>query len=268
MRQKSSKMKPHRRHFDEREIHYWTGGQGPALLLLHAGYGDAEFSWKYVWEQLANEFTVIAPDLPGFGETELKKNEDATTIGHMLLQLLRELDFSDAVVVGNSFGAALAYRFAQEHSERVQKLILVNGTAMPELPEALKKVLSFPIVHDVFVGLGKQMYYSEKSLRGAFQDIDHLPKGFLSSLKKNSDKNSKVAADIWLNSKPNETKVDVPIALVWGQNDEMVPIKAAEKMLQEYPEAHLHPIENARHMPEFEQPEAFAQAIKDEAESK
>jgi len=53
-----------------RRIHVWTGGEGPALLLLHSAWGDAEMSWASVWNELSRSFTVIAPDMPGFGLSE------------------------------------------------------------------------------------------------------------------------------------------------------------------------------------------------------
>jgi pimeloyl-ACP methyl ester carboxylesterase len=51
-------------------VHVWTGGTGPVLLLLHSAWGDGSMSWAAVWNDLSQSFTVVAPDLPGFGLSE------------------------------------------------------------------------------------------------------------------------------------------------------------------------------------------------------
>ena len=53
-----------------KRVRVFTSGTGPALLLLHSAWGDAEMSWASVWNGLSEFFTVIAPDLPGFGASE------------------------------------------------------------------------------------------------------------------------------------------------------------------------------------------------------
>jgi hypothetical protein len=47
-----------------RKVHFWKGGTGLGLLLIHSAWGDAEMSWSSVWDRLSDAFTVIAPDLP------------------------------------------------------------------------------------------------------------------------------------------------------------------------------------------------------------
>jgi pimeloyl-ACP methyl ester carboxylesterase len=66
----------------------WTGGEGPPLLLLHAGLGDAQFSWQTVWHALSDHFSVIAPDLPGFGKSPAFKHPSLELLTNFLRELL------------------------------------------------------------------------------------------------------------------------------------------------------------------------------------
>ena len=122
-----------------RKMHFWKGGSGPALLLLHAAWGDAEMSWSRVWDQLAQSYTVIAPDLPGFGQSEKLSTPTLSGMATMLKELLDALHLDRATVVGNSFGAGVAIKFENDHPQMVSQLVLVDGGYMPVIPGFLRK---------------------------------------------------------------------------------------------------------------------------------
>ena len=56
-------------HVNNKPVNLWLGGQGVPLLLIHGGIGNAEVHWQPVWNQLAERYTVIAPNLPSFSGT-------------------------------------------------------------------------------------------------------------------------------------------------------------------------------------------------------
>jgi haloacetate dehalogenase len=90
-------------------------GRGPAVLLLH-GYPETSLAWRNVAPDLANEFTVIAADLPGYGESTLSESAlddgriSKRTMGRALADVLRELGISQFAVIGHDRGARVAYR--------------------------------------------------------------------------------------------------------------------------------------------------------------
>src|SRR5689334_16668505 len=98
------------------------GGSGRVLLLLHGGIGNAELSWRPVWDQFAEEFEVIAPDLPGFGHTPELPNPSFLALVEWLRHMLDTLGISRVTVIGNSFGATLARFFAARYTDRVSYL--------------------------------------------------------------------------------------------------------------------------------------------------
>jgi pimeloyl-ACP methyl ester carboxylesterase len=102
-------------------------GEGPAVMLVHAGIADRRM-WRSHLPWLAGEgWHVIAPDLPGFGEHPA--SADAPAPWDFLCAVLDELGVERAVIVGNSFGGAVALRLAVTAPERVRALVMISSPA-------------------------------------------------------------------------------------------------------------------------------------------
>lgn len=112
--------------------HVRTAGAGPTLLLLH-GSGSSAHSWRDAIEPLAEHFTLIAPDLPGHGQSN-PAHPNAFTMKGMALALsamLRRMEAKPEMVVGHSAGAALAARMAIDGLIAPKVIIGVNAALMP-----------------------------------------------------------------------------------------------------------------------------------------
>ncbi len=102
-------------------------GQGPAVMLVHAGIADRRM-WRPYLPWLAGEgWHAIAPDLPGFGAHA--PSEDPPAPWDFLGEVLDELGIERAVIVGNSFGGAVALRLAVTAPERVRALVIISSPA-------------------------------------------------------------------------------------------------------------------------------------------
>src|SRR5215467_3535304 len=83
---------------DGKKLHYLTAGQGPALILLH-GYTQTSRMWRPLIDKLKDKFTVIAPDLPGIGDSEIPKNGcDMKTAAVRIHALAKAIDVTKARV--------------------------------------------------------------------------------------------------------------------------------------------------------------------------
>src|SRR5450631_1137543 len=107
-------------------------GEGPPLLLLH-GTGAATHSWRGLAPILAQQFTVVAPDLPGHGFTQSPPPHRLSLPGMAsdASQLLRTLDVKPEIVVGHSAGAAILARMCLDERIAPRLLIGLNGAFMP-----------------------------------------------------------------------------------------------------------------------------------------
>jgi pimeloyl-ACP methyl ester carboxylesterase len=112
---------------DGKKIHYLTAGQGPALILLH-GYTQTSRMWRPLIEKLKDRFTVIAPDLPGIGDSDIPKDgADIKTAAIRIHALAKSLGVTKARVVGHDIGLMVAYAYAAQFSAEVEKLVEMDA---------------------------------------------------------------------------------------------------------------------------------------------
>jgi len=109
------------------KLHYTLGGHGPVVVLLH-GFAETSRMWTPILPVLAEKFTVIAPDLPGIGESSIPANginmKDASICIH---SLVRSLGVQKARVVGHDIGLMVAYAYAALFPAEVEKLAVMDA---------------------------------------------------------------------------------------------------------------------------------------------
>ena len=112
---------------DDVHLHYLTAGQGPALILLH-GYAETSLMWRPIMPLLAERFTVIAPDLPGIGDSAIPDSGlDMKTAAIRIHALARSLGVEKAKVVGHDIGLMVAYAYAAQFPSEVEKLVVMDA---------------------------------------------------------------------------------------------------------------------------------------------
>ncbi len=109
------------------KLHYLTAGHGPVVILLH-GYTQTSRMWRPLIPQLAQKFTLIAPDLPGIGDSDIPKDGlDMKTAAIRIHALAKSLGVENARVVGHDIGLMVAYAYAAQFPAEVEKLALMDA---------------------------------------------------------------------------------------------------------------------------------------------
>ena len=109
------------------KLHYLTAGHGPAVLLIH-GYTQTSRMWRPIIPLLAEKFTVIAPDLPGIGDSEIPKDGlDMKTAAIRVHALVTSLGVTKARVVGHDIGLMVAYAYAAQFPSETEKLVVMDA---------------------------------------------------------------------------------------------------------------------------------------------
>jgi pimeloyl-ACP methyl ester carboxylesterase len=109
------------------KLHYLTAGHGPAVILLH-GYTQTSLMWKPILPLLAQRFTVIAPDLPGIGDSEIPADGlDMKTAAIRIHALAKSLSIEKARVVGHDIGLMVAYAYAAQFPAETEKLVVMDA---------------------------------------------------------------------------------------------------------------------------------------------
>src|SRR5262249_14721100 len=108
-------------------LHYLSAGKGPAIILLH-GYAETSRMWRPLIPRLAERYSVVAPDLPGIGDSDIPKDAvDMKWAAARVHDLVRSLGIQKAEVVGHDIGLMVAYAYAAQYPTEVTRLVLMDA---------------------------------------------------------------------------------------------------------------------------------------------
>ena len=264
---------------DGLSVHYKVVGQGePTVVLLH-GFAASVFSWRKVMDPLGETGTVIAFDRPAFGlterpmpdewEDESPYSPEAQTV--LTVALMDELGVEKAVLVGHSAGGTTALLTALRYPERVEALVLEDAavydyTATPEWMGPLLRTSCLRRIGPLLVR--SITLWGEVIIREAWSDPDKITVELISDYKKplqaeNWDRAlwELVLARHSLSLEDRLDEVSVPVLVITGESDRIVPARNSERLAAELPGAELVVIPHCGHVPHEECPASFLEAV-------
>jgi len=120
---------------DNVQLHYLTAGHGPATVILLHGFAETSRMWRPIIPLLAERFTVIAPDLPGIGDSSIPDDNEIgmITAAKQIHDLVRSLKIDKARVVGHDIGLMVAYAYAAQFPDETEKLAVMDAF-LPGVP--------------------------------------------------------------------------------------------------------------------------------------
>jgi len=240
------------------ELH--ESGQGSPVLFLHGAGGFAP-QQPFV-APLSAKHRLLAPSHPGFGKSSLPEWIDSIDdIAHIYLELLSMLDLKQLDIVGCSIGGWIAAEIATKVPERVHRLVMVGPVGV-KTGSADK--LDIP---DIFAmpqaDVDKLVYHDPARM---VPDTKTMPEEALTAMFRNRETTALLVWEPWMHStklKHRLYRVKCPALFMRGASDGLV----SEQYLKAYaallPNARMHTIAAAGHVPHLEQPEAFASAVLD-----
>jgi FAD/FMN-containing dehydrogenase/pimeloyl-ACP methyl ester carboxylesterase len=245
------------------------GGDGPPAVLLHGPGGNAAH-WLRVVPALAAGHRVVAPDLPGQGDSiVIDGHLDAERVLAWLGELIERTCSSPPLLVGQALGGAIAARFAGEHPDRVGRLVLVDALGLtafdpsPEFGRALHAFLADPteLTHD---GLWQYCAADLDSLREGMDERWEPFRTYNVDRARTPSVQAALGALLEAFAAPADlAPIAVPTTLIWGRHDLATPLAVAETASARYGWP-LHVIEDCADDPPIEQPEAFVRALRAE----
>ncbi|MBI2463727.1 alpha/beta hydrolase [Candidatus Peregrinibacteria bacterium] len=246
-------------HLKERffEVSKMRGTQSVPVVILH-GWGSNRASWLPVMKILDSQgFEVIAPDLPGFGESDFpKKPWNVQNYVDCVTALLETLNLKKVILLGHSFGGRICIKFSHQYPEKVQKLILVASAGIKHPPTPKMKILSLVArfgkkivaipVFGLFASTARRALYRLAGSR------DYLVSG------PNRETFLKVIEE---DLRPHLPKILAQTLLIWGDKDLVTPLEDAKIMKSAIPDSELVIFPGIHHSIQREAPVKLAETV-------
>jgi pimeloyl-ACP methyl ester carboxylesterase len=273
-------MKPRAITVNGDRIVYRSAGDGPVLLLVHGMAGNS-LTWRHVMPALARQFTVLAPDLLGQGQSD-KPRGDYSLGAHAntLRDLLDALGYERATLVGQSLGGGVVMQFAYQFTERCERLVLVDSGGLGREVTHYLRVLTVPGFESVFplfcapwlrdagnrvaTWLGRagvrptpvhqEIWRSYASLANAANR-----RAFFRSLRDVIDFSGQAVSALGRLHRVAQ----LPTLIMWGAQDPFIPVSHAIAAHAAIPGSRLEIFDGVGHYPHCEAPERFVQVLID-----
>ena len=260
-------------------VHYKMSGNGePALLLLH-GFGASVFSWREVLAPLAEMGRVVAFDRPAFGLTERPmpgewegQNPYTTEAqADLTVGLMDALGVEQAILVGNSAGGTVALLTALTYPQRVTGLVLVDAAIYTDggTPSLIRPFIKTPQMRHLGPLLARRIQeWGLDFARSAWHDPEKITPQVWEGYKKplqaqNWDRAlwelTRAGHSLDLDERLEETMV--PVLVITGDDDRIVPTEQSIRLAGELPQAELLVIPDCGHIPHEECPQPFLKAV-------
>lgn len=235
-------------------------GKGTPMVLLH-GYPLDHHLWDEVVPLLTDTFDLIIPDLRGFGgSSTVDSFYTMEDFAGDIAALLDHLDIQKTAIVGHSMGGYIALAFARVYPARVTGLGLVASQVLADAPDRKEgRYKSAAEVADKGIGsvvaaMTTKLTPDARLQEYAKQSMEQQqPAAYIGALKAIAER---------VDSTPLLASLNVPVVLVHGDADALIPIDRAREVKAALPNAHLVELSGAGHMPMMESPQKTAEALK------
>lgn len=254
-----------------RQVHYLAAGSGAPVLLLHGLSGGCR-TWEQTVSDLAPLARVVAPDLPGWGESPPPDGFSfrMPALVAWLEQFMEAVGMPAATVAGWSFGGAAALHLALTAPHRVQRLCLVGAAGLSPAAHWTFRLMNLP-------GLGEWLLRPTRGhIRAVVRELAHDPatvdETFFNYLMHLVTRPWHTRTTLqwvrrnrvlWrgargLDVRPRLAELHCPALLLWGRQDTIVPLRQAEAALPLFPAGRLHVWDGCGHLPPVEKRTEFS----------
>ena len=239
----------------ELDIHYFAGGQGEPLVVIHGG-GDGARTWLPSMTELCNHYRVYVPDLPGFGRSQpMDGNYGILEFVEFLEGFIHSLGLKRFHLVGHSVGGSIALRYALKFPHKIGKLVLVGSIFLGKEMALWARFLSYSVfcrsLGVAAVAMLKAVKWLVNLVYAPLQFVSPLPQAKLNlgtSITTLEEQTTLLVNQL--------SELMVPTLLVWGAKDSVVPVRYAYAAAEIIPDCQLHIFEGCGHF-------AYKQKIKE-----
>lgn len=248
--------------FDGRTWHYLEGGasDAPVLLLLH-GFGGDKDNWTRFSGSLVGKYRVVAPDLPGFGESERDPDGDYSLPAQRdwLHDFVEALQLEQFHIGGNSMGGHIAALYAHQHPDDVVSLALLNNAGI-NAPRRSEMVLAVERGENPLVLTAPDDF--DRLIEFVSYERPFVPWPAKTVLAQRSFENAAFNRRIFKQYKEDRSiglepllpDIDHPVLIIWGEYDRVLDVSSIDVMRPLLPQASVVVMKDTGHLPMLERP--------------
>ena len=254
---------------DDHRIQYWDTGvsEKPVLVLLH-GFGSSKENWSYLVPLLRAKFRVLAPDLPGFGNSSFRSGADyrMETQAERVASWLAQLGVSQFRIAGSSMGGAISALIAAHHQALVKSLCLMNAAGAPATRLSMLEA-------GVLAGKNYLVAESRADALRLFQVCFHSNKHLLGAMfaflmagdmRHRRALNHAIFGDLVRSLDTTYLSlpaIAAPTLVLWGDSDQVLNVSCVDAFLEKIPHARAMVLPETGHLPMIEKPRDTATVL-------
>jgi pyruvate dehydrogenase E2 component (dihydrolipoamide acetyltransferase) len=241
------------------------GGDGPPLVFLH-GLGGSHSTWQVVLGDLVEHHRIAAIDLPGHGTSDRSTGADYSIggIASAITEAIGTLGMKRPVLVGHSLGGAVALRIAAQSPDAVSGIVAIDTAGLgSEISAELTGIMAGKPGPDTARAL-LQLFYEDQKLvneRGV-QEMAQTQQADGAWAAQQAVANAAFTGGTQVDAaRIDPASISVPVLLIWGEHDRVLPMQHATATLAAFPDATLAVVPKVGHVPQVENPSRTAKLI-------
>lgn len=257
---------------DDQAIHVKEEGAADRQIALFIhGWSSSWYALSPIFQEFNRRYRVMAVDLPGYGESpRLKERTTIPGYADLLAKLIREVTDKPSVLIGHSMGGMISLTLTLRHPELVERMILICPTISGKLSMFINMFVSpitfleRSVITNRFIAAFEPYFIqiTDRLMRPAsFADRTEIKEDEYTHLRADARRpgQGRVRAECYRAMRENDlrgklSQVNKPALVIWGMEDNTVPLRDASVVATEWPDADLRMIPNAGHWPQFETP--------------
>ncbi len=262
------------------KIHVREAGtqHAQSVLLIHGLGPNGSKDWDDTIRSLSQHYHVIAPDLPGFGQSESPTGlYSPENYAAAMLDIVKQKSKGKVIVVGHSLGGAISLKFTADYPQQVEKLVLVSTAGMLHKTVYAKQLLRLeglekslpplPVKIPLFDKINRNINRASEWILEKADELPDLTQLVLQSplaqkylFKDKSSLNAALAL-MEENFSDEVAHIQHPVHLIWADNDNVAPLRIGKALNAQIPYSQLHILPDAGHVPMRVAPQLFQSTL-------